>query len=237
MQYFVNKYAPGNEIYSEDPEKRACIDRMLYFDCGVFAATHIKTLVPLLYEGKFPSDYEINKNMENLRILDGFLAKYGFVTGPTLTLPDITMDAYARTMQVYDVEIFNFKNIARWFQALEDVLPDFKEINEENSKKRANVVVATLNDYVYAVGGYGGASRGWLSSGTVDNSEDNVQHLLAGAKMLDCVNIVVTCSDFIKSQLHSENALRNYAFVEMFGCADLQNFSLNYIHNNFIHIS
>ncbi|RWS05715.1 hypothetical protein B4U79_02147 [Dinothrombium tinctorium] len=40
-----------------------------------------------------------------------------FVPGPTLTLPDITMAAYASTMQ-----------------ALEDVLPDFKEINEENVK-------------------------------------------------------------------------------------------------------
>ncbi|RWS14236.1 glutathione S-transferase 1: isoform D-like protein, partial [Dinothrombium tinctorium] len=134
MQYFVNKYAPGNEIYSEDPMKRACIDRMLYFDCGVFAATHIRTIVPLLYEGKFPGDYEITKIMENLRILDGILAKDGFVAGPTLTLPDITMAAYASTMQVYDVEILKFKNIARWFQALEDVLPDFKEINEENVK-------------------------------------------------------------------------------------------------------
>ncbi|RWS10322.1 Ring canal kelch-like protein [Dinothrombium tinctorium] len=77
----------------------------------------------------------------------------------------------------------------------------------------------------------------WCYSGTVDTNEDNVQQLLAGAKMLDCVDIVVTCSDFIKSQLHPENALGIYAFAEMLGCADLQNFSLNYIHNNFIQIS
>ncbi|RWS01653.1 eRF1: BTB: and Kelch domain containing protein-like protein [Dinothrombium tinctorium] len=52
----------------------------------------------------------------------------------------------------------------------------------------------------------------FTGSDTVDTNEDNVQQLLAGAKMLDCVDI-------------------------MLRCADLQNFSLNYIHNNFIQIS
>ncbi|RWS24101.1 Ring canal kelch-like protein [Leptotrombidium deliense] len=77
----------------------------------------------------------------------------------------------------------------------------------------------------------------WCYLGSVETDEESVQELLAGAKMLDCVDIVVICSDFIKSQLHPENALGINTFAEMLGCTDLQLYSLNYIHNNFIQIS
>lgn len=77
----------------------------------------------------------------------------------------------------------------------------------------------------------------WCYTGCVDTNEDNVQQLLSGAKMLDCSHIVSICSNFIESKLHSENALGIYDFAEMLGCVDLQQFTLNYIHNNFILIA
>ncbi len=77
----------------------------------------------------------------------------------------------------------------------------------------------------------------WCYTGCVETNEDNVQQLLSGAKMLDCPHIVSICSDFIEKQLHPENALGIYAFAELLGCNDLQQFTLNYIHNNFIQIA
>lgn len=77
----------------------------------------------------------------------------------------------------------------------------------------------------------------WCYIGCVDVNEDNVQQLLNGAKMLDCSDVVTTCSDFMKLQLHPENALGIYAFAELLGCIDLQNYALQFVHNNFIAIA
>ncbi|XP_015790549.1 kelch-like protein 3 isoform X1 [Tetranychus urticae] len=76
----------------------------------------------------------------------------------------------------------------------------------------------------------------WCYSLPVEPDETNVQQLLAGAKMLDCPEIVSICSDFIISQLHPENALGIYSFSDLLGCSDLNQCTLNYILHNFTSI-
>ena len=76
----------------------------------------------------------------------------------------------------------------------------------------------------------------WCYTLPVEPTESTVQQLLAGAKMLDCAEIVNICSEFIISQLHPDNALGIYSFAELMGCTDLQECTLNYILRNFIPI-
>ncbi|XP_054155500.1 kelch-like protein 3 [Oppia nitens] len=77
----------------------------------------------------------------------------------------------------------------------------------------------------------------WSYTGQVDTRTDNVEQLMSAAKMLDCDHVVAICVQFIESQLHPENALGVYGFAELLGCTDLQEFTMNYIYNNFVAIS
>lgn len=77
----------------------------------------------------------------------------------------------------------------------------------------------------------------WCYTGSVEANENNVQQLLTAAKMIDCNDIVVICSEFIKSQLSAENALGIYAFAELLGCIELQNYTQQFIHSNFVSIA
>ncbi|XP_074605361.1 kelch-like protein 3 [Brevipalpus obovatus] len=76
----------------------------------------------------------------------------------------------------------------------------------------------------------------WCYALPVEPTENTVQQLLAGARLLDCQELVNICSEYIVSQLHSENALGIYSFAELMGCTDLQQCTLNYILRNFISI-
>lgn len=76
----------------------------------------------------------------------------------------------------------------------------------------------------------------WCYTGSIEIDQDHVQHILTGAKMLDCNDVVAICIDYIKLQLTPENALGIYAFAELLSCFDLQTYSQQYIYNHFIQI-
>ena len=47
MGYLVNKYGQDDRLYPKDPEKRAIVDRMLYFDMGTLYKCMVDYFVSL----------------------------------------------------------------------------------------------------------------------------------------------------------------------------------------------
>lgn len=61
----------------------------------------------------------------------------------------------------------------------------------------------------------------WCYTANVDLNEDNVQQLLSAAKMLDAVDIVNSCTEFIRKELQTDNCLGIFeisgmSFLELF---------------------
>ncbi len=44
-QYLCNKYAPDSDLYPQDPQRRAIVDRLLNFDIGSFSPSIRQALV------------------------------------------------------------------------------------------------------------------------------------------------------------------------------------------------
>lgn len=45
LQYLANKYAPDNTIYPKNPEARAQVDKILFFDASSYYASLSKAFV------------------------------------------------------------------------------------------------------------------------------------------------------------------------------------------------
>ncbi|XP_023237596.1 glutathione S-transferase 1-like [Centruroides sculpturatus] len=130
LTYLANKYAPDNNIYPKDPQKRGVVDRLLYFDLGVLYKTLADYSKPFLFMGK-EKDPEKEKAFENsLKFLDGFLEKSTYVAGDHLTLADLSILATITITEVFDYDLSAHPHLHAWYTKLKSQLPYFKEVNE-----------------------------------------------------------------------------------------------------------
>ena len=49
LGYLVNKYGKDDQLYPSDPQKRALVDRMLYFDIGTLYKSMVDYFVSTKY--------------------------------------------------------------------------------------------------------------------------------------------------------------------------------------------
>ncbi|XP_013790611.2 glutathione S-transferase 1-like [Limulus polyphemus] len=132
MLYFCHKYAQNDRLYPCDPQKRALVDRMLYFDLGTLYNAIYSLVIPKLF-GKVT---EIDTNQENqfkeaLIIFEQFIGDKKYVTGDSLTLADISILAGLTFLEVIDYKIHGFQKVQDWLQRLETELPYYNEINKK----------------------------------------------------------------------------------------------------------
>nr|QGA31148.1 glutathione transferase delta 4 [Pardosa pseudoannulata] len=129
--YLVNKYAPDSSLYPKDPQARAVVDRMLYFDIGTLFATQGEWLRPQLFYGK-PSDPVREEAFEKaLELLEEFLSKTLYVAGENITVADFSV--FSTLTFAETVADFNFKSFPKtnaWLQKLKTEVPNYKEIHE-----------------------------------------------------------------------------------------------------------
>ncbi|XP_076369106.1 glutathione S-transferase 1-like [Tachypleus tridentatus] len=74
MLYFCNKYAQNDRLYPCDPQKRALVDRMLYFDLGTLYNSIYSLVIPKLFGKVTEVDTDEEKKLrEALVYLDSLL--------------------------------------------------------------------------------------------------------------------------------------------------------------------
>lgn len=64
-----------------------------------------------------------------------------------------------------------------------------------------------------------------------------MQELLAAADMIQLLDVVEACCDFLCRELHPSNALGILRFAEAHHCEELKQSALNFIHTNFSQVS
>ena len=73
-------------------------------------------------------------------------------------------------------------------------------------------------------------------TGQISIHEDNVQHLLKAASILQLSEIVGACCTFLKGQLHSTNCLGIATFAQAHGCTSLGKRAMEYVQDNFAEV-
>jgi glutathione S-transferase len=131
LSYLVDKYAPGNSVYPQDPVKRAHVDRWLYFDCGTLMPAGRDIIRPLIFAGKEPEAEKLAVLDEKLKLMDTLLVKDGkkFVAGDELTIADLALVA-SLDMPVYliGLDLSKHPNVHAWYERVKQTAEGYEEI-------------------------------------------------------------------------------------------------------------
>ncbi|XP_066998261.1 actin-binding protein IPP [Anabrus simplex] len=73
----------------------------------------------------------------------------------------------------------------------------------------------------------------FIYTGVINVTQENVQGLMIAADMLELTEVVNSCTDFLKQELHLTNAIGIYRFAEGHNCESLATFALDFIHGHF----
>ncbi|RWS01025.1 glutathione S-transferase 1-1-like protein [Dinothrombium tinctorium] len=128
LRYLVNQYAPGNDLYPNDPKKRAIVDRMLDFDLGTLYSAAAQWMYPPIFK-KTPREPEKEKVLsDKLQLFDQLLATNRYAAGEHLTIADLSLLASVNTFYAAGHNMDQYQNIKSWWNRLEHELPYYKEL-------------------------------------------------------------------------------------------------------------
>jgi len=127
-QYLCNKYAPDSELYPQDPERRAIVDRLLNFDIGTITPSIRDAFVVKLLRGKEPEEGKLEAFKNNLTLLSTFIGENNYVAGNNLTIADLSLLAIFAIVRITDFDLKEYPRVNGWLERLESELPYYEEL-------------------------------------------------------------------------------------------------------------
>jgi len=131
MCYLVNKYGKDDSLYPKDPQKRAVVDKMLYFDVGTYYARFADYYyVPFFSDEDF-SPEKFKKIEDAFTVFNAFLANSEYAAGNSFTIADITLAVTTTCYEADNFDISKYSNVAKWLAKVK-ASPEFKKGDVDN---------------------------------------------------------------------------------------------------------
>ncbi|OQR76809.1 glutathione S-transferase 1 [Tropilaelaps mercedesae] len=129
-RYLINKYAPNHDLYPENPDLRAMIDRFLDFDLGSLYTSIAGYFYPVYFYGKSEFDEVLgNKIKSSLELLSVFLGDEKYLGGNKLCLGDVNVASSLSTLEVMGYDLTSFPKVEAYYNNLK-TLKYFKEVHD-----------------------------------------------------------------------------------------------------------
>lgn len=127
--YLVGKYGKDDSLYPKDPQKRALVDQMLYFDIGTLYQRFVNLHYTVMFEGATYDEAKKKKLDDAYGFLDKFLEKTTWAAGDSITLADISLAvSVATAVDVTEYDISPYPNVDKWFHKAKSALQGYDEI-------------------------------------------------------------------------------------------------------------
>jgi len=131
--YLVNKFGrecpKKSELYPTDPEQRALVDRLLFFDNGTLYKNIVDYFHPQLMSGEDADERKANALKQSLEYLDLFLEKSPYVAVQHLTIADFSILASVTQLEGMEYRITAYPNLYKWVERLKSELPFYESCN------------------------------------------------------------------------------------------------------------
>eukprot|EP00088_Acartia_fossae_P009531 TRINITY_DN14637_c0_g1_i1.p1 TRINITY_DN14637_c0_g1~~TRINITY_DN14637_c0_g1_i1.p1 ORF type:complete len:232 (+),score=16.15 TRINITY_DN14637_c0_g1_i1:88-783(+) len=130
LQYLANKYGDGKaSLYPRDPDLRATVDRILFFDLGCLSKSIVDYFNPQVLAGEDADEVKGNALKQALEYLDLFLQETRYVAGETLTIADLSVLGSITQLESMDFRIKAYGNVFKWVERLKLELPYYEDCN------------------------------------------------------------------------------------------------------------
>uniref|UniRef100_A0A1L8E4N2 glutathione transferase n=1 Tax=Nyssomyia neivai TaxID=330878 RepID=A0A1L8E4N2_9DIPT len=130
LAYLVEKYAKNDALYPKDPQKRARVNQMLYFDMG----TLHQRLSDYYYKpimAKTPFDPAAFTKMEEaVAFLNTGLEGQKYTAGDTLTIADFALVATVSNLDGFKYNLSKYPNVTQWYERCKKTMPGY-EVNQK----------------------------------------------------------------------------------------------------------
>ncbi|XP_063846358.1 glutathione S-transferase 1-1-like isoform X1 [Scylla paramamosain] len=135
MMYLMNKYATEENqyLYPKEPEERAKVDRMLFFDMGTLYHSIKEYFAPKIYDGLPPDPEKENLLKTSLDHLDHFLEIGGvpYLCGERITIADVAVLASVTELDAMEYNYRCYGEFNRWVERVKAAIKPYKECCEE----------------------------------------------------------------------------------------------------------
>ncbi|XP_064478221.1 glutathione S-transferase 1-like [Ornithodoros turicata] len=148
MTYLVDKYAPDHDLYPQDLQKRAVINRLLFFDVGTLypaAADYFMVQAGLQdamdadtpFRRRSPRYAQQHKNKVKsaLEFLYVSLGEKLFLTGNEITVADISIVSSLSLLDVVNYDHSEFPSVGAYYEKLKASLLCYDEVNSEGIRQ------------------------------------------------------------------------------------------------------
>jgi len=128
--YLANKYGKDDSLYPKDPQRRAVIDRLLYFDGCTLYSSFAAYAYPQVFGGAPPNPEKLADLKKSLTYVETFLGDKKYLTGDQMTLADLSLVASISTFELIDLKLDDWPKVSAWLGRLKG-LPYYKEANQD----------------------------------------------------------------------------------------------------------
>lgn len=127
--YLASQYGKDDSLYPNDPKARAKVDRMLYFDVTLYDRFGLY-VYPFIFGGQELDPKRLEKFVEGMGWLDGYLAGQKWAAADTITIADHTLAASVSTFIATGIVDFSkYSNVSAWLARCEAEMPGYAEVN------------------------------------------------------------------------------------------------------------
>ncbi|XP_017478798.1 PREDICTED: glutathione S-transferase 1-1-like [Rhagoletis zephyria] len=130
LAYLVNKYSPNHSVYPEDPQTRAAIDKVLFFDASAIFPAIRGIVVPKVFKKIEVPAEAVAELKEKVEIVEAILGDQRFLAGENVTLADISFGVEVPMIKVLYPSFISPKLQAWYDRTLRDV-PALEEYNSQ----------------------------------------------------------------------------------------------------------
>nr|XP_050029222.1 glutathione S-transferase 1-1-like [Dermacentor andersoni] len=140
--YLVEKYAPESSLYPKDVQKRATVNRMLFFESGTMLPAQMAYFRPKWFKGQEPTADLKEAYDKALATTVTLLGDKKFLCGDHVTLPDIGL-ACTLGVAIEGSEyegLDKFPQLKEYYQRFKKALPEYDEVASEALQRIRDMV-------------------------------------------------------------------------------------------------
>jgi len=134
LGYLAQRYGKDDSLYPKDPQRRALVDNMLYFDATTLYGNFASFYYPVVFDGQTLDDKKKQAFLDKLAILDRLLGRNKFAAGDNVTIADLSLIIVVSTFLAAGVNLTKFPNTKKWVEQIKKSVPAYNEVMKEGMK-------------------------------------------------------------------------------------------------------